>query len=87
MLPRFVAFATEGVKINVVQNNLALLIYLMRMVKSLLDNQNIYLDKYVSGLVLFSSVLFETLFIHSLFHYKQTNKQKFVYDHVSQLLN
>lgn len=48
MLPRFVAFAAEGVNINVVQNNLALLIYLMRMVKSLLDNPTIYLDKYVS---------------------------------------
>ena len=52
MLPRFVAFAAEGVKINVVQNNLALLIYLMRMVKSLLDNQTIYLDKYVSIILL-----------------------------------
>ena len=48
MLPRFIAFASEGVKINVVQNNLALLIYLMRMVKSMLDNQTVYLDKYVS---------------------------------------
>lgn len=51
MLPRFVAFAAEGVKINVVQNNLALLIYLMRMVKSLLDNQTIYLDKYLHDLL------------------------------------
>lgn len=33
---------------NVVQNNLALLIYLMRMVKALLDNQSLYLEKYVS---------------------------------------
>ncbi|KAH9507957.1 Transcription initiation factor TFIID subunit 6 [Bulinus truncatus] len=51
MLPRFVAFASEGVKINAVQNNLALLIYLMRMVKSLLDNQTIYLDKYLHDLL------------------------------------
>ncbi|GFR62456.1 transcription initiation factor TFIID subunit 6 [Elysia marginata] len=51
MLPRFVAFAAEGVKINVVQNNLALLIYLMRMVKSLLDNQTVYLDKYLHDLL------------------------------------
>lgn len=36
------------VKINVVQNNLALLIYLMRMVKSIMDNQTLYLEKYVS---------------------------------------
>lgn len=35
---------------NVVQNNLALLIYLMRMVKALMDNPTLYLEKYVSGL-------------------------------------
>lgn len=48
MLPRMCTFITEGVKVNVVQNNLALLIYLMRMVKALLDNQTLYLEKYVS---------------------------------------
>ncbi|XP_021372126.1 transcription initiation factor TFIID subunit 6-like [Mizuhopecten yessoensis] len=47
MLPRFSSFISEGVKINVVQNNLALLIYLMRMVKSLMDNQTLYLEKYL----------------------------------------
>jgi len=36
------------VKVNVTQNNLALLIYLMRMVKSLMDNPTLYLEKYVS---------------------------------------
>ena len=49
MLPRFITFVAEGVKVNVVQANLALLIYLMRMVKSLLDNRNLYMEKYVSG--------------------------------------
>ena len=44
-------FIAEGVKVNVVQNNLALLIYLMRMVKALLDNQSLYLEKYVSTYV------------------------------------
>jgi len=48
MLPRMCTFIAEGVKVNVVQNNLALLIYLMRMVKALLDNQSLYLEKYVS---------------------------------------
>jgi len=48
MLPRMCTFIAEGVKINVVQNNLAILIYLMRMVKALLDNQTLYLEKYVS---------------------------------------
>ena len=33
---------------NVAQNNLVLLIYLMRMVKALLDNPTLYLEKYVS---------------------------------------
>ena len=36
------------VRVNVVQNNLALLIYLMRMVKALMDNPTLYLEKYVS---------------------------------------
>ena len=39
------------VRVNVVQNNLALLIYLMRMVKALMDNPTLYLEKYVSGAV------------------------------------
>ncbi|KAJ8870858.1 hypothetical protein PR048_027159 [Dryococelus australis] len=52
MLPRMCTFIAEGVKVNVVQNNLALLIYLMRMVKALLDNQSLYLEKYVSAVVI-----------------------------------
>jgi transcription initiation factor TFIID subunit 6 len=48
MLPRMCTFIAEGVKVNVVQNNLALLIYLMRMVRALLDNPALYLEKYVS---------------------------------------
>ena len=40
------------VKVNVTQNNLALLIYLMRMVKSLMDNPTLYLEKYVSCVLL-----------------------------------
>ncbi|KAG8430538.1 hypothetical protein GDO86_020424 [Hymenochirus boettgeri] len=46
MLPRFSTFISEGVRVNVVQNNLALLIYLMRMVKALMDNPTLYLEKY-----------------------------------------
>lgn len=48
MLPRMCTFIAEGVKVNVVQNNLAILIYLMRMVRALLDNPALYLEKYVS---------------------------------------
>lgn len=50
MLPRLCTFISEGVKVNVVHNNLALLIYLMRMVKALLDNQSLYLEKYLHEL-------------------------------------
>lgn len=51
MLPRLCIFISEGVKVNVVQNNLALLIYLMRMVKAMLDNHNLYLEKYLHELI------------------------------------
>ncbi|KAG1714654.1 Transcription initiation factor TFIID subunit 6 [Nymphon striatum] len=51
MLPRLCTFVAEGVKVNVVQNNLALLIYLMRMVKALLENQTLYLEKYLHELI------------------------------------
>lgn len=51
MVPRLCTFISEGVKVNVVQNNLALLIYLMRMVKALLDNQTLYLEKYLHELI------------------------------------
>lgn len=50
MLPRMCTFIAEGVKVNVVQNNLAILIYLMRMVRALLDNPALYLEKYVRHL-------------------------------------
>ncbi|KAG9510620.1 Transcription initiation factor TFIID subunit 6, partial [Fragariocoptes setiger] len=50
MLPRLITFISEGVKVNVVHNNLALLIYLMRMVKALLENQTLYLEKYLHEL-------------------------------------
>lgn len=51
MLPHFSTFISEGVKVNVTQNNLALLIYLMRMVKSLMDNPTLYLEKYLHELI------------------------------------
>uniref|UniRef100_A0A673XDH8 Transcription initiation factor TFIID subunit 6 n=1 Tax=Salmo trutta TaxID=8032 RepID=A0A673XDH8_SALTR len=51
MLPRFSTFISEGVRVNMVQNNLALLIYLMRMVKALMDNPTLYLEKYLHELI------------------------------------
>ncbi|KAG7267601.1 hypothetical protein CRUP_011432 [Coryphaenoides rupestris] len=41
----------RAVRVNVVQNNLALLIYLMRMVKALMDNPTLYLEKYLHELI------------------------------------
>ncbi|XP_035714798.1 transcription initiation factor TFIID subunit 6 isoform X2 [Folsomia candida] len=51
MLPRLCTFIAEGVRVNVVQCNLALLIYLMRMVRALLDNQTLYLEKYLHEII------------------------------------
>ncbi|GLV39332.1 TBP-associated factor 6 [Carabus blaptoides fortunei] len=51
MLPRMCTFIAEGVRVNVVQNNLALMIYLMRMVKALLINQSLHLEKYLHELI------------------------------------
>ena len=51
LLPRFATFISEGVKINVAQHNLALLIYLLRMIKALMENPNLYLEKYLHELV------------------------------------
>jgi transcription initiation factor TFIID subunit 6 len=41
------AFCAQ-VKLNIGQNNMALLIYIMRMTRSLIDNKHLYLEKYVS---------------------------------------
>ncbi|EDO45275.1 predicted protein [Nematostella vectensis] len=51
MLPRFCTFISEGVRVNVAQNNLVLLIYLMRMVKALLDNSTLFLEKYLHEMI------------------------------------
>ncbi len=47
ILPRLITFIVEGIRVNTVQSNLALLIYLVRMLKALLENPNLYLDKYL----------------------------------------
>jgi hypothetical protein len=48
ILPRLVLFISEGVKVNLIQNNLAILIYLMRMTNALLENKSLYCEKYVN---------------------------------------
>ena len=47
IVPRLVLFISEGVKVNLMQYNLAILIYLMRMTSSLLENKSLYCEKYV----------------------------------------
>ncbi|VDP86598.1 unnamed protein product, partial [Echinostoma caproni] len=42
ILPHLVTFITEGVRVNVTNHNLAILIYLMRLVKALVDNPHIH---------------------------------------------
>lgn len=51
MLPRFTNFISEGIKCNINENNLALIIYLMRMVKALLDNPTLSLDMYLHEII------------------------------------
>lgn len=53
-------FIAKGVKVNLVQNNLALLTYLMRMVKAILDNPALYLEKYVGGIYI-NTIIFKYL--------------------------
>jgi hypothetical protein len=48
ILPRLVLFISEGVKVNLMQNNLAILIYLMQMINSLLENKSVYCERYVN---------------------------------------
>ena len=48
IVPRLVLFISEGVKVNLMQYNLAILIYLMRMTSALLDNKSLYCEKYVT---------------------------------------
>lgn len=51
MLARMCTFVAEGIRVNVVEHNLSFLIYLMRMMKALLDNPSLYLDKYLHELI------------------------------------
>ncbi|GAA56324.1 transcription initiation factor TFIID subunit 6 [Clonorchis sinensis] len=51
ILPYLVTFITEGVRVNVTNHNLAILIYLMRLVKALVDNSHISLEPYLHLLV------------------------------------
>ncbi|KAL3318813.1 Transcription initiation factor TFIID subunit 6 [Cichlidogyrus casuarinus] len=51
LLPHLVTFITEGVRVNVNNLNLAILIYLMRLVKALLENSHVSLEPYLHMLI------------------------------------
>ncbi|CAI4225501.1 unnamed protein product [Auanema sp. JU1783] len=51
LIGRFSITVTEGVKCNIVQHNLAFLIYLMRLVQSLCANPHVSLEKYLHELL------------------------------------
>ena len=51
LLPRFILFISEGVRLNIHQLNMVILIYLMRMTKSIIENKSIYLEKYLHEII------------------------------------
>lgn len=51
LLPQFTSFITEGVKLNIAQRKLTILKHLLRMVKSLLENSSLSMEKYLHELI------------------------------------
>lgn len=51
LVPRIIVFIAEGVKCNVIQHNLAILIYLMRMSKALCENPTVSVEKCLHDLL------------------------------------
>jgi len=51
LVPQFVSFITEGIKVNISQRNLMVLKHLVRMIGALLDNSTLLLEKYLHELV------------------------------------
>lgn len=58
MLHKLTLFIGESVKVNVAQNNFAILLYLMRMVEGLLSNPNVRLKNYVSLPIKYINLMF-----------------------------
>ena len=50
LLPQFTSFITEGVKVNIAQRKLNILKHLLKMVKSLLENSSLSMEKYLHEL-------------------------------------
>ena len=51
LVPQFVSFITEGIKVNISQRNLMVLKHLVRMIGALLENSTLLLEKYLHELV------------------------------------
>ena len=51
LLPQFVSFIIEGIKVNISQRNLLALKHLVRMIGALLENSTLLLEKYLHELV------------------------------------
>ena len=51
LLPQLISFIVEGVKVNIAHHKLVMLRHLMRMVKALLDNTAISLEKFLHDLL------------------------------------
>ena len=51
LLPQFTNYITEGIKVNVAQRKLNILKHLLKMVKSLLENPSLSLEKYLHELI------------------------------------
>lgn len=51
LLPQFISFINEGIRINISQRNLMTLKHLVRMIGALLENPSLLLDKYLHELI------------------------------------
>ncbi|KAH9280189.1 Transcription initiation factor TFIID subunit 6 [Echinococcus granulosus] len=51
LVPYLVTFIAEGIRLNAINSNLAILIYLVRLTKALVDNPNVSLKAYLQSLV------------------------------------
>ena len=51
LLPQFTNYITEGIKVNVAQRKLNVLKHLLRMVRSLLENSSLSLEKYLHEMI------------------------------------
>ena len=51
LLPQFISFINEGIKINISQRNLVILKHLVRMIAALLENPSLLVEKYLHEVI------------------------------------